>query len=174
MRAVVTLVLHTIPCRLLGHVTALRELQLLVQCDVYSGWCLGCLIPGAAYRGGARTARQAAACQLLCNYAGSLDGTLALMKSPFLTEATPALQSALLRSEDVTASQIIRVCSAMASHSTGQRQLLRTPGAPAFIDVVGEYGGHPRLQLSFTAMLELLRNLAFLYDNKPFYLADPR
>lgn len=111
---------------------------------------------------------------MLCNYAGSLDGTLALMKSPFLTEATPALQSALLRSEDVTASQIIRVCSAMASHSIGQRQLLRTPGAPAFVDVVGEYGGHPRLQLSFTAMLELLRNLAFLHDNKPYYLADPR
>lgn len=128
----------------------------------------------AVCSGGARIAHQAAACQLLCNYASALDGTLALLKSPFLSEATPALQSALLRSDDVASSQIVRICATMASHSTGQRQLLRTPGAPAFFDVAGEYGGLPRLQYFVSAILELLRNLAFLHDNKPFYLADPR
>lgn len=62
----------------------------------------------------------------------------------------------------------------MASHSAGQRQLLRTPGAPAFFEIAAEHGGNARLHLSLTAILELLRNLAFLHDNKPFYLADPR
>lgn len=62
----------------------------------------------------------------------------------------------------------------MASHGAGQRHLLRTPGAPAFFEIAAEYGSQPRLKLFWTAMLELLRNLAFLHDNKAFFLADPR
>eukprot|EP00892_Ulva_mutabilis_P007022 jgi/Ulvmu1/4692/UM002_0423.1 len=125
-------------------------------------------------RDSTRMAGHPAACQLLCNFASALDGTLTLLKSPFMAEAGTALQTALVHADDTSASQVIHICSTMASHSAGQRHLLRTPGAPAFFEIAAEYCGQPRLNLFLTAMLELLRNLAFLHDNKAYYLADPR
>jgi hypothetical protein len=110
----------------------------------------------------------------LCNYASALDGTLTILKCPLIPEACKALRSALMRRDDTLADSILQVFAAIASHSVGQRQLLRMPGAPPFLELAVEHLDVQRMPLSSTAAFLLLRNLAFLPDNKAYFMADPR
>lgn len=116
---------------------------------------------------------QAAVCQLLCNYASALDGTLTLLKSQIIPEASKALQAALVRHDDALADRILKMFSAITSHSAGQRQLMRVQGVPPFLEIAADLPMQ-RMPHTSTSLLLLLRNLAFLSDNKAYFLADPR
>ena len=113
------------------------------------------------------------ACQLLCNFAAALDGTLTLLKSQIIPEVSKALQTALVRHDDALADRCLKIFSAVTSHSAGQRQLMRVQGLPPFLEIAADLPMQ-RMPLTGASLLLLLRNLAFLSDNKAYFLADPR
>lgn len=119
------------------------------------------------------SATQHAVCQLLCNFATALDGALALLKSQVIHEIAKALQMALSRHDDVASDRILKIFAAITSHSAGQRQLLRVQGLPPFLEIAADLPMQ-RMPHTCTSLLLLIRNLAFLSDNKVYFLADPR
>jgi hypothetical protein len=108
------------------------------------------------------------------NFASALDGSLALLKTPFVTDACKALRRAAIRGEDHATSALLLALTAIATHGEGQRQLLRAGTSPAVMDVVIDLAEAALGRAVVAAAILLLRNLAFRADNKSHFLADPR
>lgn len=115
-----------------------------------------------------------AAAQALRQFAAALDGTLALLKTPFATDACKALRRATIRGEAAPCVPLLATLAAMAAHGEGQRELLRLSGPPALLDVVVEVAQSSKARGTVAAAMLLLRNLCFRADNKSYFLADPR
>jgi hypothetical protein len=131
-----------------------------------------------ACRQGVSSALQLAACQVATNLATTLDGTLALLKSPFVGDTCKALRTAAIRVDEHAAAAasapLLRALAAMAAHGEGQRQLLRTGASPALLDVVIELVKASRQRGTVAAAMLLLRNVSFRAENKSHFLSDPR
>jgi hypothetical protein len=106
--------------------------------------------------------------------AETLDGTLALLKTSFVADASKTLRRSTIRGEDSSCVPLLMLLAAMATHGEGQRQLLRCTGPPALLDVILELLEISKQPATVAEAVLLLRNLCFRADNKSYFLADPR
>ena len=126
-----------------------------------------------------QTLRQAA-CQAIVNLCGSVDGALAVLKSSFVADAVKAIRTASIRADARNMAHlaavvpVLQALAAAASHSEGQRHLVRIDVQPSLLESLVELleaTSHPEAS---AAALMVLRNVALRHDNKSYFLADPK